>query len=191
MDVPDPSTTMDAAAELRRNPVSKHQIQPEYGDGQTDAGRDCRTRLARRPNSQARTRAGRYYFPVQLTTSRTGSLSRLVHTLAICVTIHAYKSCLSIRTSRSNRFSINVYSIIYDQLEETKCSNLTYVNAMLPNIETSRTLFFFFFNLTYSRWTSSLPSCLWSLRIFPSLPGSRLTIFDRDASSSLLQLVNQ
>ena len=51
--------------------------------------------------------------------------------------------------------------------------------------------FFFFFNLTYSRWTSSLPSCLWSLRIFPSLPGSRLTIFYRDASSALLQLVNQ
>ena len=50
---------------------------------------------------------------------------------------------------------------------------------------------FFFFNLTYSRWTSSLPSCLWSHRIFPSLPGSRLTIFYRDASSSLLQLVNQ
>ena len=39
-------------------------------------------------------------------------------------------------------------------------------------------LFFLFFShLTYSRWTSSLPSCLWSLRIFPSLPGSRLTIF--------------
>ena len=36
---------------------------------------------------------------------------------------------------------------------------------------------FFFFRLTYSRWTSSLPSCLWSQRIFPSLPGSRLTIF--------------
>ena len=35
---------------------------------------------------------------------------------------------------------------------------------------------FFFFNLTYGRWTSPLPSCLWSLRIFPSLPGSRLTI---------------
>ena len=57
-----------------------------------------------------------------------------------------------------------------------------------------RRYFFFllyFFNLTYSRWTSSLPSCLWSLRIFPSLPGSRLTIFYRDASSALLQLVNQ
>ena len=50
---------------------------------------------------------------------------------------------------------------------------------------------FSIYYLTYSRWTSSLPSCLWSLRIFPSLPGSRLTIFYRDASSALLQLVNQ
>ena len=40
----------------------------------------------------------------------------------------------------------------------------------------SYTFLFLLFNLTYSRWTS-LPSCLWSLRIFPSLPGSRLTIF--------------
>ena len=31
---------MDAAAELGRNPVSKHQIQPEYGDEHADAGRD-------------------------------------------------------------------------------------------------------------------------------------------------------
>ena len=31
---------MDAAAELGRNPVSKPQIQPEYGDEQTDAERD-------------------------------------------------------------------------------------------------------------------------------------------------------
>ena len=31
---------MDAAAELVRNPVSKHQIQPEYGDEKADAGRD-------------------------------------------------------------------------------------------------------------------------------------------------------
>ena len=45
---------MDAAAELGRNPVSKHHIQPDYGDEQADAGRDCRTRLAR-PNFQART----------------------------------------------------------------------------------------------------------------------------------------
>ena len=52
---------MDAAAEIGKNPVSKHQIQPEYGDEQGDAGRDCRTRLAR-PNSQARTRTGKYPF---------------------------------------------------------------------------------------------------------------------------------
>ena len=32
---------MNAAMELERNPVSKHQIQPEYyGDEQADAGRD-------------------------------------------------------------------------------------------------------------------------------------------------------
>ena len=43
---------MDAAAEFGRNPVSKHQIQPEYGDEQADAGRDCRSRLVR-PNSLA------------------------------------------------------------------------------------------------------------------------------------------
>ena len=41
-----------------------------------------------------------------------------------------------------------------------------------------------FFHLIHSRW-ASLPSCLWSLRIFPSLPGSRLTIFYHDASSAL------
>ena len=52
---------MDAAAELGRNPVSKHQIQPEYGDEQADAGRDCRTHLAR-PNSQVRTGTGRHSF---------------------------------------------------------------------------------------------------------------------------------
>ena len=39
-----------AAAELGRNPVSKHEIQPEYGDEQADAGPDCQARLAR-PNS--------------------------------------------------------------------------------------------------------------------------------------------
>ena len=52
---------MDAAAELGKNPVSKHQIQPEYGDEQADAGRDGLTRLAR-PNSQARTGTGEYSF---------------------------------------------------------------------------------------------------------------------------------
>ena len=52
---------MDAAAELGRNSVSKHQIQPEYGDEQADVIRDCRTRLAS-PNSQARTGTGKKAF---------------------------------------------------------------------------------------------------------------------------------
>ena len=43
---------MDAAAELGRNPVSNHHIQPEYGDEQAGARQDYRNRLAR-PNSQA------------------------------------------------------------------------------------------------------------------------------------------
>ena len=55
------NNSMDAAAELGRNPVSKHPISSEYGDGQGDAGRDCRARLAR-PNSQGRTQTGKYQF---------------------------------------------------------------------------------------------------------------------------------
>ena len=38
---------MNAAAEVGRDLVIKHQIQLEYGDEQADAGRDCRTRLIR------------------------------------------------------------------------------------------------------------------------------------------------
>ena len=62
---------MDAVAELGRNPICKHQIQPEYGGEQADARRDCRTRLAR-PNSQAQTNADReiLMFLVQLTTKK-------------------------------------------------------------------------------------------------------------------------
>ena len=40
---------MDAAAELGRNPESKHHIQSEYRYEQADAGRDCPTCLTR-PN---------------------------------------------------------------------------------------------------------------------------------------------
>ena len=53
---------MDAAAEIGRNPVCKYQIQPEFGDEQADAGRDCRTRLAR-PNSRRERGQGNIHFP--------------------------------------------------------------------------------------------------------------------------------
>ena len=55
---------MDAAAELGRNPVSKHQIQPEYGDEDADAGRNCRTRETK--FSGASTDREIFMFPVQL-----------------------------------------------------------------------------------------------------------------------------
>ena len=46
---------MDTAAEPGKNPVSKHQIQPEYGDEQADAGRD---QILRRERGQ-----GNNHFP--------------------------------------------------------------------------------------------------------------------------------
>ena len=67
------------APELGRNPVSKHQIQPEYADEQADAGRDCRTRLCETKFSGAN--AGDreiFIFPVQLATCMTGNLAYLV-----------------------------------------------------------------------------------------------------------------
>ena len=36
----------DASTESGNNPVTKHQIPPEYGDEQAEAGWDCLTRLA-------------------------------------------------------------------------------------------------------------------------------------------------
>ena len=82
----------------------------------------------------------------------------------------------------------------------SSCCSINRLYAQNPGFEIVREesvkvylhiFIFYFFNLTYSRWTSSLPSCMWSLRIFPSLSGSRLTIFYRDTTSALLQLVNQ
>ena len=69
---------MDAAVEIGRNPVSKHPIQPEYGDEQADAGRDCRTRLARPKFAGANRDREISISPVQLATSRIGNLTRLI-----------------------------------------------------------------------------------------------------------------
>ena len=86
---------MDAAAELGRSPVSKRQIQPEYGDEQADAGRDCRTCLVRPSSQGANEDREKIIFPVQMTTSSVGNLTRLILTLAICddrtTYIHTYK----------------------------------------------------------------------------------------------------
>ena len=80
---------MDAAAELGRNPVSKHQVQPEYGDEQADAGRTAEP-VSRDQFSGVNADREIYIFPVQLTTSRIGNLTRSIHTLTICVTMQTY-----------------------------------------------------------------------------------------------------
>ena len=49
---------MDAAAGIGKNPVSMHQVQPEYGDEQADAGRDCRARLFSRDQQILRRERG-------------------------------------------------------------------------------------------------------------------------------------
>ena len=75
---------MDAAAELGRNPVSKHQIQHKYGnDGTAEP-------VSRDQFSGANGDKKIFIFRVQLTTSRIGNLIRLILTLAICATIHTY-----------------------------------------------------------------------------------------------------
>ena len=92
---------MDAAAELGRNPVSKHQIQPEYGDEQADAGRDASRETK---FSGTHGNMGISIFPVQLTTSRIGNLTRLIHTLLYVMTMHTYilSSPLSLSKIRRN-----------------------------------------------------------------------------------------
>ena len=75
---------MDAATELGRNPTSKHHIQLE----QTDAGRPNPSRETKFSGATADKEI--FIFPVQLTTSRIDNLTRLIHTLAICVTLHTY-----------------------------------------------------------------------------------------------------
>ena len=144
---------MDAAAELARNPVSKHQIQPEYG-GMNRLTRNgtaepvSRDQILRHAPGQ-----GNIIFP-----------------------------CSADHEQDWQPYPVDPYPAI--------CDDHTYIHIIHTKVFHIN-FSFFFFNLTYSRWTSSLPSCLWSQRIFPSLPGSRLIIFYRDASSALLQLVNQ
>ena len=83
--------SMDAATELGRNPVSKHPISPEHGDGQGDArgtGLPHPSRETKFSGANADRKIS--IFPVRLTTSRIGNLTRLIHTLAVCVPLRTY-----------------------------------------------------------------------------------------------------
>ena len=78
------------AGEFGRNPVTKHQIQPEYGYEQADTRRNCQTNPSREAKFSGANgdREISIFFPVQLITSRIGNLTRVIHTLAICVTMN-------------------------------------------------------------------------------------------------------
>ena len=73
---------MDAAAGIGSNPVSKHQIQPEYRDEQADTGLPNPSRETKFSGANGGRKI--FIFPVQLTTSRIGNLTRLILTLATC-----------------------------------------------------------------------------------------------------------
>ena len=75
---------MGAVAEFGRNPVSKHQIQPGYGNEQADAGRDYQTPSRETNFSGANGDRQKLLFPVQLPTRRIGNLTHLIHTFARC-----------------------------------------------------------------------------------------------------------
>ena len=70
-------------AEIGRNPVSKHQIQLECGEraGSRGAGRPNPSRETK--FSGANGDREMFIFPVHLTTSRIGNLTRLIHTLLV------------------------------------------------------------------------------------------------------------
>ena len=81
---------MNAAAEIGRNPVSKRtrftlSVEMSRLTRDRTAESVSRDQILRCERGQ-----GNINFPVQLTTCRIGNLTRLIHTLAICVTINTY-----------------------------------------------------------------------------------------------------
>ena len=74
---------MDTTAELLRNPVSKHQIQPDHGNEQADARHGLPNPSRETKFSGANADGKILIFPAQLTMSRIGNLTRLIHIPAI------------------------------------------------------------------------------------------------------------
>ena len=100
---------MDAAVELGRNPVSKHRFSLSMEmsrltrDGTAEPARETKLSGANEDRDIIN-------FSVQLTTSKIGNLTRLSHTLAICVPIHTTSSdtYFGFKHSTSHRFTVNL-----------------------------------------------------------------------------------
>ena len=80
---------MDAAAELGRNPVSNHQIQPECGDEQAAAGRDSAEPVSRDEILRHERGQGNIYFPRSADHEQDWQPHPVdPYSCYICVTIH-------------------------------------------------------------------------------------------------------
>ena len=75
---------MDAAAEIERNPVSKHQIQPEYGEaGLRGTGRSNPSKKLGRERGQ-----GKVHFSCPADHKRIGNHTRFIHDMVEVMTTH-------------------------------------------------------------------------------------------------------
>ena len=111
-----------------------------------------------------------FIFPVQLTTTRIGNLTRLIHTLLYVMTIHTY-----------------IHTYIPEYLMAVRNCIFFFV---LYGLEVLFFLFFSFISLMADGPHHYHPACghKGSSRLSPV---HALQFFNRDASSALLQLVNQ
>ena len=93
---------MDATAELGRNPVSKHQMS-RLSMEMSRLTRDGTAEPVSRDQILKHARGqGNIMFPVQLTTSRIGNLTQLIHTLLYVMTIHVVKHIAVVTTLATN-----------------------------------------------------------------------------------------
>ena len=82
---------MNAPAEIGRDLLSKHQIQPGYRE---------KSRLTWDGTAEPVSRDREILiFRVQLTTSRIGNLTQLIHTLLYVMTVHVYSTYVHILQS--------------------------------------------------------------------------------------------
>ena len=100
---------MDAAAELGRNPVSNgFSLSMDMSRVTRDGTLPNPSRETKLSGANADREIIIFIFPVQLTTSRIGSHTRLIHTLAMCVTIHIHE--VTYYTTRATRLYKYEYS---------------------------------------------------------------------------------
>ena len=101
--------------------MSKHQIQPEYGNEQVDAGRKYRNPSHETKFSGANGDREIFISPVQLTSSRIGNLIRLIIILLYMVrsTVVQYGLLSVLGTSRTQAIYLYYYIAFLAELATT------------------------------------------------------------------------